>query len=84
MVRKKIAPIQEIASFFIDLKEKHLVQTRTVSQWTFEGYEDKLLQLLVKLNISNFNIPESKFGWFYGVSILTIQRFEHIYECKYI
>ncbi|KAK9686067.1 CD36 family [Popillia japonica] len=58
--------IAAVNSCVFDLKEKHLVQTRTVSQWTFEGYEDKLLQLLVKLNISNFNIPESKFGWFYG------------------
>ncbi|KAI4463521.1 scavenger receptor class b type-1 sr-b1 [Holotrichia oblita] len=66
LVRKRIAPIQEMASFFIDLKERQLVQTKTVAQWTFDGYEDKLLQLLLKLNITSLNIPDSKFGWFYG------------------
>lgn len=50
------------------MKEKQLVQTKTVGEWTFEGYDDELLQLLAKLNISNFNIPSSRFGWFYGVS----------------
>lgn len=61
--------IQRIANFLIELKEKQLIQTKTVAEWTFDGYEDELLQLLSKLNISNFNIPYDRFGWFYAVSI---------------
>jgi scavenger receptor class B, member 1 len=41
---------------------------KTVRQYLFEGYNDPLLDLLNKLNSSEFNIPFDKFGWFYDVN----------------
>ena len=57
-------------NFFMELKENNLILTKTVDEWTFSGYDDKLLEMASTLNISNFKIPYKKFGWFYGVSSL--------------
>jgi hypothetical protein len=35
----------------------------------FEGYEDELLNITSTLNVSDFNVPFDKFGWFYPVCI---------------
>jgi hypothetical protein len=43
--------------------------TKTVGQLMFEGYEDELLNITARLNISDFQVPFDKFGWFYPVCI---------------
>ncbi|XP_012253552.2 protein croquemort-like isoform X2 [Athalia rosae] len=44
---------------------KTLFTTKTVRELLFEGYDDQLLDFARKLNMSRFNIPFDKFGWFY-------------------
>jgi len=39
--------------------------TKTVGQLMFEGYEDELLNITSKMNISDFQVPFDKFGWYY-------------------
>jgi hypothetical protein len=41
--------------------------TKTVGQLMFEGYEDELLNLTARMNVSDFKVPFDKFGWFYPV-----------------
>jgi len=41
--------------------------TKTVSQLMFEGYEDELLNITTRMNVSDFQVPFDKFGWFYPV-----------------
>lgn len=50
--------------------------TKTVRELVFDGYDDKMLDLVEKLNIS-INIPFKKFGWFVDVSIY-IYFFVHL------
>lgn len=56
-------------------KEGSLVSTHTANELLFEGYNDPLLKLAKKLNISGLNIPFDKFGWFYGVSVCYAANF---------
>lgn len=60
--------IKKGVNIFLKEKEGSLTTTHTVNELLFEGYDDKLLQLAKKLNITSFQIPFDKFGWFYGVS----------------
>ncbi|KAH0569073.1 protein croquemort-like isoform X2 [Cotesia glomerata] len=39
--------------------------TKTVGELLFDGYDDKLLELVHKLNVTK-DLPFSKFGWFYN------------------
>lgn len=41
--------------------------SHTVEELMFKGYDDELLQLFSKLNMTHV-IPFDKFGWFYTVS----------------
>ncbi|XP_072385233.1 protein croquemort isoform X2 [Diabrotica undecimpunctata] len=50
--------------FFLEEYKINLTVTKTVEEFTFEGYEDDLLNLVQKLNITGLNIPFKKFGWF--------------------
>ena len=61
--------VRKAVDFLLQEKEHSLVITHTAREWIFDGFGDELLALLKKLNISGFNIPFDKFGWFYGVCI---------------
>lgn len=54
-------------SFMVRLGEK-LALTKSVNELLFDGYDDTLLQIARKMNATD--IPYSKFGWFYAVSIV--------------
>jgi hypothetical protein len=41
--------------------------TKTVGQLMFDGYEDELLNITAKLNVSEFKVPFDRFGWYYPV-----------------
>ncbi|XP_012270483.1 protein croquemort isoform X2 [Orussus abietinus] len=43
---------------------ERLVITKTVRELLFDGYDDKLLRIAAKLNMTG--IPMKKFGWFYA------------------
>ncbi|KAJ9585302.1 hypothetical protein L9F63_002887 [Diploptera punctata] len=42
-----------------------LFVTKKVRELMFEGYEDELLNITTKLNVSQFKVPFDKFGFFY-------------------
>lgn len=43
---------------------EHLTITRTVRELVFDGYDDKILDVLRRLNLKKFEIPFDRFGWF--------------------
>lgn len=56
-----------INSLMVRLGEK-LTLTKSVNELLFEGYNDTLLEIAKKTKTTD--LPFSKFGWFYGVSII--------------
>lgn len=64
MIKSQPKLVQEFADKLIRSLGKHLTITKNISSVLFEGYEDKLLEIATKANIST--IPFTKFGWFYG------------------
>lgn len=69
-VRDQHYLVKRGVNFFLKEKEGSLITTHTVDELLFKGYEDPLLELAKKLNITGLNIPFDKFGWFYGVGLL--------------
>ncbi|KAJ8947537.1 hypothetical protein NQ318_005015 [Aromia moschata] len=64
LVRYKHYIVRRGVNFFIEEKKEQLAITKTIAEFIFDGYEDPLLDLVHKLNISSFKVPYSKFGWF--------------------
>lgn len=48
--------------------EHSIVTTKTVDELLFTGFEDNVLEIISKLKIKGFNIPFTRFGYFYTVS----------------
>lgn len=46
---------------------ERLVTKHTVAELLFDGYNDTLLEIAFKNNVSQ--LPYDKFGWFYSVSL---------------
>lgn len=57
------ALIKEGLNFLLGQTEK-VVITRTSGQWMFDGFDDKLIDLLKNFSIP-IHMPFDKFGWFY-------------------
>lgn len=57
--------------------EKSIFITKTVGELLFDGYHDKMLDMLQKLKkiLKNFDFPE-KFAWYYEVSIVYFFKFQ--------
>lgn len=64
LVRYKHYLVKRGVNFFLKEKKVKLAITKTVDEFIFKGYEDPMLDLLHKLNISGVNVPYTKFGWF--------------------
>lgn len=64
-IRDKNFFARKAIDLLLQENEHSLAIERTVRQLLFDGYEDDLLKLAKKLNISGLNIPFDKFGWFY-------------------
>ncbi|PSN44095.1 hypothetical protein C0J52_07656 [Blattella germanica] len=67
-VENMIRHMNPLIQIIIDALVKEvepLYVTKTVGQLMFDGYEDELLNITSKLNISQFSVPLDKFGWFY-------------------
>jgi len=64
MIRHMNPMVQIIVDALVKSLEPMFV-TKTVGQLMFEGYEDELLNITSKLNISDFQVPFDKFGWYY-------------------
>jgi len=65
-VKDKNIIVRRAVDFLMREKERSLIVKKTVREWIFDGYEDELLNLLQKLNISALNIPFDRFGWFFA------------------
>lgn len=63
-IRKSNILLKKLANLLITRFGAQLVITKTVKELLFDGYDDPLLDFLKKLNMSKFNIPFKKFGWF--------------------
>ncbi|XP_047356579.1 protein croquemort isoform X1 [Vespa velutina] len=63
MMKSKSILMREISDKVIKSLGKNLSMTQTVGKLLFDGYEDELLVIAKKLNLSI--IPFTKFGWFY-------------------
>lgn len=57
------------ANFLLEEKHTKLYVSKTVRELIFEGYDDPLMDLVQKLNITAFKVPFKKFGWFVEVSL---------------
>lgn len=64
MIRNMNPLVQIVVDRLVENVEPLFV-TKTVGQLMFEGYEDDLLNLTATLNVSDFQVPFDKFGWFY-------------------
>ncbi|XP_060532200.1 protein croquemort isoform X2 [Cylas formicarius] len=64
MVKDEHYLVRRAVNFFFEEKEVYLTITRTVDEFLFKGYNDTLLNIALKLNISNLNLPYKTFGWF--------------------
>lgn len=70
MIRNMNPMVQLIVDRLVENVETLFV-TKTVGQLLYEGYEDDLLNLTATLNVSDFQVPFDKFGWFYPVCVST-------------
>ncbi|XP_023716223.1 protein croquemort isoform X2 [Cryptotermes secundus] len=67
-VEYMIRHFNPVVQIIVDTLVKNLEPlfvTKTVGQLMFEGYEDELLNITAALNVSEFQVPMDKFGWFY-------------------
>ncbi|KAJ8969586.1 hypothetical protein NQ317_011310 [Molorchus minor] len=64
IVKNKHVLVKKAVNFLLEEKKVKLAITKTVRQFIFDGYEDPMLDLVHKLNITGFHVPFSKFGWF--------------------
>ncbi|ENN78638.1 hypothetical protein D910_09210 [Dendroctonus ponderosae] len=56
--------VKRAVNFFLEEKGESLFLHKNVRELLFDGYDDGLIDIALKLNISGFNLPFTKFGWF--------------------
>ncbi|XP_030747227.1 protein croquemort-like [Sitophilus oryzae] len=56
--------VKRAVNFFFEEKGENIVVKKTVRDLLFEGYNDPLINIALKLNISGLKLPFKKFGWF--------------------
>ncbi|CAG9766453.1 unnamed protein product [Ceutorhynchus assimilis] len=64
MIKDEHYLVKRAVNFFLEEKQETLAVKKTIQQVLFEGYDDVLIDIAIKLNISTFNLPFTKFGWF--------------------
>ncbi|CAD6998341.1 unnamed protein product [Ceratitis capitata] len=55
--------IKKVVNFMLNREGGELYTTKTVREWIFEGYKDKLIDFLNLFNTTKINIPYKRFGW---------------------
>lgn len=68
IMKNKPKLLRDVADRVIKNLGRGLTMTKTVRELLFDGYDDRLLAMAKKFNISI--IPFTKFGWFYQVCTL--------------
>lgn len=56
--------MQIIGDALLDWDHAELTITKSIRELIFDGYDEKILQLMHKLHLKQFPIPFTKFGWF--------------------
>lgn len=56
-------------NYFLITKGEKIYIQKPVREILFDGYDDPLIDIALKLNISGLNLPFTKFGWFVDVSL---------------
>ena len=60
--------VKRAVNFFLEDKGETLSTTKTVREVLFDGYNDVLIDIALKLKIAGLNLPFKSFGWFVDVS----------------
>lgn len=81
MLRFKPKLIRRAAGRAMDIVGEKLTVSKPVKELLFEGYQDRLLDIAARLNISGFTMD--KFGWFYKVKLFFKTNFLHCF-CEYL
>lgn len=68
MVKDEHYLVKRAVNFFLVDKGETLYLHKNVRELLFDGYDDRLIDIALKLNISGINLPFTKFGWFAEVS----------------
>ncbi|OAD62418.1 Protein croquemort, partial [Eufriesea mexicana] len=63
-LRYKNPFLRDVVDKMMKAIRQKLIITKTVNELLFEGYDDLMLKLARKMNVTE--IPFPKFGWFYG------------------
>lgn len=65
LMRKQRLPLKVSVDLFLRMFHPNLFQTANVTSWLFDGIEDRVLDIALKIPELPFIIPYDKFGWFY-------------------
>ncbi|XP_077286380.1 protein croquemort-like [Arctopsyche grandis] len=63
-VRNLPRAIRTLVNSFLVFESEKVIITKTAGELLFEGYEDKIINIVNDLNKTLINIPYKKFGWF--------------------
>ncbi|KAF7270551.1 hypothetical protein GWI33_016506 [Rhynchophorus ferrugineus] len=56
--------VKRALNFFLEEKNENIAVTKTIGDLLFNGYDDPLINIAMKLNMSKIHLPFKKFGWF--------------------
>ncbi|XP_066150907.1 protein croquemort isoform X2 [Euwallacea fornicatus] len=56
--------VKRAVNMFFKEKGEQIYVQKQVRELLFEGYDDPLIDIALKLNMSSFKLPFKKFGWF--------------------
>lgn len=55
--------VRKIGNLILEREGGALTVTKSAIEWIFDGFDDKLLDFLVRFNSSKIHVPYKKFGW---------------------
>lgn len=61
--------VKKAVNYFLTVKGERIYIQKSVREILFDGYDDPLIDIALKLNMSSLNLPFTKFGWFVDVSL---------------
>lgn len=86
LIKYKHHIVKIFANFLLEEQRTKLYVKEPVGKLLFDGYEDRLLDLVIKLNLTVINLPFKKFGWFVdvGIFVITILTLRYLRFCLLI
>ncbi|XP_067624979.1 protein croquemort [Eurosta solidaginis] len=55
--------IKKVVNFMLNHEGGELYTTKSVREWIFDGYKDRLIDFLNLFNTTKINMPYKRFGW---------------------